>query len=228
MSERWVKRNRMRLSVPRFHLAATILVGLACLAIPLAAQRDSNRDSWQRPDDVMDALHLHAGSVVADIGAGQGYFTFKLANRVGPSGRVLAEDLLGERIAALRKTAAERNLTQIETIVGTASDPHLPAGALDAILVMNAYHEFQDYDAMMQAMLSGLKPGGLLAIIDANADLGESRAVYQQRHRLPEQMTLDDAKRNGFRFLQRLRGFTDSDSGREYYFLLFEKPKPPA
>lgn len=205
-------------------LAATLFMA-ACIAAPLAGQSDAKRDEWQRPNEVMDALQLRAGESVADIGAGQGYFTFKLAERVGPSGRVFAEDLLPERMAAARDAAAKHNLPQIETIIGTASDPRLPAGALDAILVMNAYHEFKDYDAMMRAMLAALKPGGLLGIIDAKDDLGQARAVYQQRHRLPEQMTLDDAKRNGFHFVKRLLGFTDSDTGREYYFLLFEKPK---
>ncbi|HET9400599.1 MAG TPA: class I SAM-dependent methyltransferase [Candidatus Acidoferrales bacterium] len=205
--------------------SAAILFILVRIAAPLAGQSDAKRDSWQRPNEVMDALQLHAGSTVADIGAGQGYFTFKLAERVGPTGKVLAEDLLAERMSAVREAAAKRNLPQVETIIGTASDPHLPAGALDAILVINAYHEFKDYDAMMRAMLMALKPGGLLGIIDAKDDLGQARAVYQQRHRLPEQMTLDDAKRGGFHFVKRLLGFSDSDTGREYYFLLFEKPK---
>lgn len=215
----------------RFRLAvkpAAILLIWTCLAPPLPGQSDAKRDSWQRPNEVMDALQLHAGSVVADLGAGQGYFTFKLAERAGPTGKVFAEDLLAERMAAVREAAARHNLPQVETIVGTASDPHLPAGALDAILVMNAYHEFRDYDAMMRAMLTALKPGGLLGIIDAKDDLGQARATYQQRHRLPEQMTLDDAKRNGFHFVKRLLGFSDSDTGREYYFLLFEKPKATA
>jgi predicted methyltransferase len=174
----------------------------------------------------MDAIGAHPGSVVGDIGAGGGYFTFLLAERVGPTGKVYAEDIVPEKVAALREAAEQRHLSQIEALAGTPSDPRLPSEALDAILVVNAYHEFLDYDAMQRAMYGALKPGGLLAIIDCKAELGQPRALYQREHRLPEQITLDDARRNGFHFLRRLEGFSDPDSGRAYYFLLFDKAKP--
>jgi ubiquinone/menaquinone biosynthesis C-methylase UbiE len=188
------------------------------------AQEDwTKRDAWQRPDEVLDALKLKAGSVVADVGAGPGYFTFHLAERVGPQGKVYAVDIQSDVLAQIRSRAEKEKLKQIETVLGAANDPKLPAEQLDAILVMNAYHEFVEYDAMMQGMLRALRPGGLLAIIDAEDKMGEGRKTYQGRHRMPKEMTREDAERNGFRLVKELPGFTNPARGRTYYFLLFEK-----
>ncbi|HXN21162.1 MAG TPA: methyltransferase domain-containing protein [Candidatus Dormibacteraeota bacterium] len=189
------------------------------------AQETAERDRWQHPAQVLDALEIRAGSIVADVGAGDGYFTFHLAKRVGPTGRVYAEDIVDKELAKIRSVAAQRHLTQIETIPGTPSDPRLPADALDAILVMNAFHEMENFDEMLQGLLHALKPGGLLAIIEAEDKMGEPRSAYQKRHKLPEELVRQDAARNGFQFLRKLPGFTNPDRDRTYYFLLFAKPK---
>ncbi len=217
--------KRQRISL--FPLALALFVALTAFA-PLLHAQDSEwakRDAWQRPAEVMDALGVKQGSVVADIGAGGGYFTFHLAARVGPAGKVYAEDISDSELERIRKRASDKQLTQIAMILGTPRDPRLPAEALDAVLVVNAYHEFLEYDAMMQAMYRALKPGGLLAIIDAADAPGESRKTYQHRHRLPPQIVREDADRNGFRFMQELPGFDGGDSDRKYYFLLFSKPE---
>jgi len=205
--------------------AATLTAILAGSAAPAHAQEDwTKRDAWQRPDEVLNALKVKAGSVVADVGAGSGYFTFHLAARVGSQGKVYAEDVRSDVLEEVRTRAAQEKLSQVKIVQGTENDPKLPADSLDAVLVMNAYHEFLEYDAMMQGLLHALKPGGLLAIIDAEAKPGEPRSNYQQRHRLPKEIALEDAARNGFHFLRELPGFTNENGGRTYYFLLFEKP----
>jgi predicted methyltransferase len=206
-----------------FSIAAVALTLLAMLA-PARAQEDwAKRDAWQRPDEVLDALKLKAGTAVADVGAGNGYFTFHLAQRVGTLGKVFAVDIRSDVLQEVRDRAAKEKLTQIETIQGTTSDPKLPAESLDAILVMNAYHEFVEHDAMMQAMLRALKPGGLLAIIDAQAEGTEPRESYESRHTLPKHFVLEDAQRNQFRFVKDLPGFKNPERGRTYYFLIFSK-----
>ncbi|HEV2490721.1 MAG TPA: class I SAM-dependent methyltransferase [Candidatus Acidoferrales bacterium] len=208
-------------------LILAFLSALIFFSLPLAAQDDqfAQRDVWQRPAEVMDALGAKSGSVVADVGAGPGYFTFRLAARVGPQGKVFAEDILKDRVEGIRSRAAKENLAQIETILGAPDDPHLPAGALDAALVVNAYHEFRDYDAMLQAIFRALKPGGLFAVIDCPADPGQPRESYYPRHHIPKDMVTGDMTRNGFHFLRELPGFTDPESSRAFFFLLFEKPK---
>ncbi|HKF52413.1 MAG TPA: class I SAM-dependent methyltransferase [Candidatus Acidoferrales bacterium] len=209
---------------------ALVAATIAGSAVSLPAQDESvQRDRWQRPDEVMDALGIKAGSAVADVGAGNGYFTFHFATRVGPTGKVYAEDVRENEMADIHSGAQKKGLNQIETIVGTPDDPKLPAGTLDAVLVCNAYHEMHDYDAMLQGMYKALKPGGIIGIIDAAAQPGQPRGSYYQPHHIPKELVRDDLARNGFHFLREGRGFVPPDEGtRTYYFLIFEKPATPA
>jgi ubiquinone/menaquinone biosynthesis C-methylase UbiE len=127
-------------------LVALVLLGLfACPPAAVAQNSGPARDAWQHPDRVMDALGIHSGSAVADVGCGRGYFTFKFAARVGAQGKVFAVDIREDELASIRREAAEEHLTQVEAIHGAENDPDLPAGSLDAVLVMNAYHEFRDH-----------------------------------------------------------------------------------
>jgi len=195
---------------------------------PTATPSDSSewekRDAWQRPAEVMDALGIRAGQTVADVGAGSGYFTFHLASRVGPKGKVYAEDISDDQLQRIRQQVAREGLSQIETTLGTVSDPKLPTGALDAILVVLAYHEMHDYDAMLGGLNRALKPGGLLAIIDDEADPGEARSVSAEQHRIPKAFVLEDGDRNGLHFVREEKGF-QSDPNHHWFFLIFEKPK---
>ena len=186
------------------------------------------RDAWQRPKEVMDALGIKPGSTVADIGAGGGYFTFHLAHRVGPAGKVYAEDILEDEVNKIRERAAKEGLPQIEAVLGSKDDPRLPAQSLDSILIVNAYHEMREHDAMLRAAFRALKPGGLLGIIDAPAAPGEPREKYFDRHRIPEQLVRDDTARSGFSFVRKEPGFNSPDRGRDYYFLIFKKPETGA
>jgi len=219
------------LSVNRFAwsrglLFVPLIVTLLCAAAGLAAQDETKtRDEWQQPDRVMDALGIKAGSAVGDIGAGGGYFTFHLAKRVGPNGKVYAEDILEEEVKKIRDRAESEKLVQVEGIVGTKDDPKLPAEKLDAVLIVNAYHEMREHDSMLRALFRALKPGGLLAIIDAPAPPGEAREKYYERHRIPEQFVRDDTAHNGFSFVRQEPGFHSPDRGRDYIFLIFKKPE---
>lgn len=207
---------------------AGLLIGQA--AHSLHAQNETaQRDSWQRPSEVMDALGIKSGSVVGDIGAGEGYFTFHFAERVGPSGKVYAEDLREKEMADLQARAQKENLPQIQTIVGKSCDPRLPGRKLDAILVCNAYHEFRDYNEMVQGMYKALKPGGVIGIIDASAEPGQPRESYYGPHHIPKELVREDFTRNGFQFVKELPGFKPSDEGnRSYYFLIFNKSENAA
>jgi len=205
------------------------LLLLTFAATRLAAQDDWKvRDDWEKPQEVMDVLGIKAGTVVADVGAGEGYFTFHLASRVGPTGKVYAEDILDDRLEKIRSRAASEKLTQIETIRGETDDPRLPAERSDVVLISNAYHEMRDHDKMLQGIFRALKPGGLLAIIDAPAKPGNPRDSYYERHRIPEKLVRQDTARNGFTFFRQLPTFTPPDSDRTYFFLIFQKPAQTA
>lgn len=216
------KGRRLSLLLPALLLVAT----LGWPTCRLHAQEDwARRDKWQRPADVLDALGVKPGSFMADVGAGDGYFTFHLAARVGSQGRVYAEDILEDELAKVRSRKAKQGLSQIETILGTPSDPRLPVETLDAILVVNAYHEMREFDAMLQGMNGALKPGGSLAIIDAQDEPGQPRSAYQERHTLLAEIVCEDAARHGLRFQRELPGFSNPENKRKYYFLIFERPK---
>ncbi len=211
----------------RFTRKLICLLFLLFLGLSLRAQDDwKARDGWQRPNEVMDDLGIKAGSVVADVGAGEGYFTFHLAERVGSAGKVYAEDILDDRLEQIRERATKEKLTQIETIHGEKDDPQLPPERLDVVVIVNAYHEMRDYDKMLQGIFRALKPGGQLAIIDSPAKPGEPREKYYDRHRVPEKLVREDTARNGFDFLRQPPGFSNPDRDRPYFFLIFQKPAP--
>ena len=204
-------------------VATMLLVGLSLVVIGQSA-RDRNRDRWQRPDEVMDELGLESGSAVADIGAGRGYFTYKFAERVGPAGRVYAVDIQQERLDQIRRGLSQRGFRNVELIHGEPDDPGLAPDSVEAILIVNAYHEMRDFDEMLQAMHRALKPGGVLGIIDAEATEGRQRSRYHRDHEIPESLIKEDAARNGFDFLRKGKGFVSS--GDDWYFLIFEALSP--
>jgi ubiquinone/menaquinone biosynthesis C-methylase UbiE len=126
----------------------------------------SERVSEEEPDLALDAITLVKGSTVADVGAGSGYITVKMAKRVGPTGKVYANDIQPEMLALLRQRLAREKSTNIETILGTLDDPKLPANTIDLILMVDVYHEFSEPQKMLRRMHEELKPGGRLVLLE--------------------------------------------------------------
>ncbi len=114
----------------------------------------------------MDALGIADGSKVADVGAGGGWFTVRLARRVGPNGRVFAEDVQPQMKEATQRRASRERLGNIEYILGTATDPMLPKAALDAVLIIDAYGEIPNPLLFLQNVRASLKEGGRVGIVD--------------------------------------------------------------
>lgn len=187
------------------------------------SERSRNRDSWQRPAEVFEALGLKPGHRVADIGSGFGYFTFRMAARVGPDGKVFAVDIDEKAIDNVRQRKEREKLNQVEAILGESNDPHLPNG-LDAVLIVDTYHEFRQYEQMMHFVFRAMKPGGRLAIIDGEAPSGRLRTEYHRLHCIPAELVRDEVARIGFVFKESLPGFYDAEYGKRMYFLVFEKP----
>ncbi len=128
-----------------------------------------DRDAWQRPEQVMDALLIAEGSTVADIGAGGGWFTIRLADRVGPNGIVYAEDIQPQMLEAIKRRVARAQLTWVVAITGTAADPRLP-GPVDAALIVDTYHEMEQPRVMLRNIAAALKPEGRIGIIEFKKD----------------------------------------------------------
>jgi ubiquinone/menaquinone biosynthesis C-methylase UbiE len=124
-----------------------------------------DREQWQRPDQIMDALGIADGSVVADLGAAGGWFTIRLARRVGPNGRVYAEDIQPQMIDAIGRRVQREGFLNVRTVLGTPNDPRLPPG-IDAILIVDAYSEIADPVALLKNAAQSLKPQGRLGVVD--------------------------------------------------------------
>jgi SAM-dependent methyltransferase len=118
----------------------------------------------QPPDQVMDAIGIQPGMVGAEIGAGQGRYVVQLAVRVGESGKIYAEDIDAEALRHLEGRCERWGLTNVESILGSVTDPKLPEGELDFIFVISAYHHFADPIALLRNARASLKPDGMLAI----------------------------------------------------------------
>jgi len=132
----------------------------------IAAQEEPGREAWQKPDKVVDALDVRAGQTVCDIGAGPGYFSFRLARRVGPRGRVYAVDVDARILDALRERVEKREAKNITPVLGAAADPLLPEGACDLILIVDTYHHFPDHAAYLRRLVGLLRPAGRIANVD--------------------------------------------------------------
>jgi predicted methyltransferase len=207
--------------------AIVFLLWLALCGSTSAIAFAVDRDTWQRPDEVMDAMEARQGSTVADVGAGEGWFTHKLALRVGPTGTVFAVDVQPAMVEDIRYWSVEEHLRQVIPVLGAENDPHLPNGQVDAILVVNAYHEMGGYNAMLQSFHQALKSGGRLVIIEPEAKPGRPRAEYQKEHIIPPELVKEDTARNGFRFVGQHADIVTPDQ-HHWSFLVFEKPRQEA
>jgi SAM-dependent methyltransferase len=124
-----------------------------------------DRVEWQKPDLIMDTLKIAEGSVVADLGAGGGWFTMHLARRVGPNGIVYAEDIQPQMVDFIGERAQRENLKWVRPILGTATDPQIPPG-VDAVLIDDVFHEVDEPITFLKNAVKSLKPQGVIAVID--------------------------------------------------------------
>lgn len=126
----------------------------------------ASRAEWQMPARVMDEIGVRPGMTLADVGAGDGWFTFLLADRVGPSGRVIAEDIDAGALEAVRERCAKEKVSNVSVVVGEAEDAKLPAGTVDVVLMVNVLTAIHEPTGLLLSLAKGLKPDGQLVIID--------------------------------------------------------------
>ena len=175
-----------------------------------------DRDEWQRPDKIMDVLGIGEASVVADLGAGSGWFTPRLAGRVGPNGMVYAEDVQRPMIQAIKIRVDRLGLKNVTTVLGTASDPRLPV-PIDAVLIVDAYHEMEQPVALLRNVAKSLKPTGRIGIVDFTKDGGGPGPAMEER--VDPDAVIRDAQAAGLVLRSR-------ETFLKYqYMLVFEKPR---
>ena len=146
------------------------------------------RAEEEQPDRALDVIGIRPGSTVADIGAGSGYYTVRLARLVGPQGKVYANDLQAGMLSLLRRRLSVERVANVETVLGAVDDPRLPPASLDLILLVDVYHEFSAPQPMLRRMREALKPGGRLVLLEYRAE--DPRVPIRPEHK----MTVAQAK----------------------------------
>lgn len=158
---------------------------------------DPERDSWQKPDEVIAALALRPDDVVADVGAGTGYFTVRLAAAV-PQGKVIASDVEADMVRHLRERAAKAGLANVVAVQGDAADPKLPERA-HVILLVDVLHHIADRPAFFTTLGQSLAEGGRIVIVDFEPDAPEDGPGPPRKHRLAVDAVVREASAAGLR-----------------------------
>lgn len=172
------------------------------LTISAEARSDeAERERYQKLPEIFQALGVKAGSRIADVGAGPGFFTVRLASAVQNSGRVYAVDVNQRVIERLQRRVKEDELENVEVINGDAGDPKLPKKTLDGVLIVDAYHEFVEYQSMLSHLLQSLKSGGSMVILDhspAGEAVGAPRSKQVSGHQIATNLVEQELKQAGF------------------------------
>ncbi len=173
-----------RIAPAMTHLAANWLI---------RAERDSEED----PSQMVDQLGLQTGMVVCDMGCGNGFYSLTLAEKVGPTGKVLAVDIQPQMLQMLSRRAAEAKLENIDLILGTVTDPKLPAKEVDLILMVDVYHEFSHPQAMLAEIRKSLKPNGRIALVEFREE--DPSVPIKPEHKMSKRQILKEYSANGFK-----------------------------
>jgi arsenite methyltransferase len=195
-----------------FILLAAVVWFAGCAQLKQCAYEGVNRDDWQHPQKVVAALNIGPGDRVADLGSGSGYFTFRLADAVGPGGKVYAVDIDQDMVELIAKRVRQETRSNIEPVLATPNDPLLPKNGVDLIFTSNTYHHIDKRIAYFANLRKYLRPGGRVAVIDF-----DRRSWFEGlfRHYTPKEFIKPEMEQAGYS-LQEDLDFLDRQS-----FLIF-------
>lgn len=177
------------------------------------------RDDQEKPSIVLDALKLRGGETVVDLGAGSGYFTFRIAPRVGRAGKVLAVEIQDEMLQTIRQRAQALKVTNVEAVKGSETDPNLPAKAVDLVLMVDVYHELAYPFEVMTKIREALKPGGRVVFVEYRKE--DPDVPIKLVHKMSVEQVKREMKAVGLAHLQTLETLPLQ------HILVFEKPQCP-
>ena len=155
------------------------------------------REEEEDPDLAMRLIRVQRGSTVADLGAGSGYFTVRLARAVGNTGKVYAVDIQQGMLDLLQKAVARERLSNVVPVLGGVNDPRLPAGTLDLVLMVDVYHEFSQPQVMLQRIKEALKPGGRLVLLEYRAE--DPAVPILPEHKMTKAQVKLEVEHEGFK-----------------------------
>lgn len=176
------------------------------------------REQEEQPERMLETLKLKAGDAVADIGAGSGYITFRMARRVGPTGLVYAVDIQPEMLQIIRNRMRLMQYRNVKPILGTIKDPKLPAESVDLILMVDVYHEFDHPYEMTRSMVRSLKPGGRIAFVEYRME--DPNIPIKLVHKMSEAQVRKEMSIHPLKWIETVRTLPWQ------HVILFEKPRP--
>lgn len=216
-ASRYEERAPSRDGTGRFHLGREIALVMGHQGAPWLERTE--RQDEERPDLLHSLLGLRPGMVVADIGAGTGYHSWRMAEKVGPTGRVLAVEIQQEMLDLLSTNMTRRGVTNVVGVLGTTADPRLAPASVDLVLLVDVYHEFDHPYEMLAAITRALKPGGRVAFVEFR---GEQVSVpIKPLHKMTEAQVKLEASEHPLEWVE-----TRTDLPWQH--LMFFRKKPSA
>lgn len=164
----------------------------------------AERELEENPRKAVGLLELKPGMAVADVGAGSGYYTYLLSRAVGPGGKVYATDIQPGMLRLLERKLASRKISNVETILATETDPKLPEGCCDLILMVDVYHEFAQPQTMLRKLKPALKPGGRLVLLEFRKE--DPDVPIREEHKMSVAEARLELEHEGYRFDRVLNG----------------------
>ncbi len=173
----------------------------------------NDRDKWQKPIELIELLKIKKNSIVADIGAHEGYMTYKLSKIVGDSGRVYAVENRINMVGLMQLKTKEKGITNIQPVFAPKDDMGLPSDSLDAVMILDTYHEVINYDVLLKNVKNALVDDGLLLICEPIADERKrlNRAEQAKKHEIAIEYVLQDLDKAGFKVLIKRENFIDRE-----------------
>lgn len=181
-------------------LSLMLLAGSGCTPLSKVERgRFFSRDGWNRPERVLAEIPVQRGARVADLGAGDGYFTWPLADAVGPEGRVFAIEVDDALVAKLERGVAQRGLANVTVFRGAFDDPQLPDAGIDVVLLSSVYHHIDDRVAYMTQLRRDLALGGRVAILEPRAGWESWLLLLPPGHGVAVPVMRDEMQAAGYR-----------------------------
>jgi ubiquinone/menaquinone biosynthesis C-methylase UbiE len=206
-----------------------LVLGLIGTASVFAQTSDEKREQQLKVPEILEAMGISEGSQIADVGAGSGFFTGRIAKKVGPAGRVYAVDIDEKNaIPRLQDLVKKESLTNVDVIHSEPGDPKLPEGKLDAVLMVIAYHEIQPYQEMLSHVKAALKPGGRFVIVEMMPRKTRLRPRGDQtkNHVIAPEIAEAEFRAAGFEIVSRKDDFMDRPNEEETrWMIICQRPE---
>ncbi len=203
------------------------LVSILCIETSFAQYKENDwkkRDTWMNVPKIFDLAGIKSGSTVADVGCHEGYLTIHLSKMVGERGKVYAVDVREDRIEQLDEHLEERKLTNVKTIVGDYDNPKLPNTSLDVVVVMDTYHEMDNYMVVLDHIKKSLKPEGRIVIIEKFKShmRNKTRDTQMEAHTISLDFVKSELKEAGFTIIKEIQDFGDwkNESDKKIWVLV--------